>query len=260
MIPLTAAALAGVCLEGSLPQGPLTVSTQPADLGKQRNPCMRTEVGLTGGAALLVDTADFYGRIQLLGAVDGRVELFDERMTVDFGIEPFRGDTVIAPITVSAGGLGATYLGATYGIHGDQKSLISASTRLVLPTAAGYQNQRPLAADIGLTGVYQWTGKTQIHGGLTLYGRRMLGSGPAVPRAGLSGLVGLAWNASPHFGLVLDLPVSAAWTAPFDYLALSPGLRVGTGRWSAELGFMAPLVGGDRTLVAVDLRTAIRFD
>ncbi|MCB9675193.1 MAG: hypothetical protein H6737_08750 [Alphaproteobacteria bacterium] len=260
MIALVSAALAGACTDTPLPQGPLTAALQPGDLGRARTACLRSEVGLGGGAALVIDTADFYGRIQLMGTVDGRIALPDVNLSIDLGVEPYRSDSVIAPISVGAAGLGASWVGATWQFEEADRSVLALTSRVVLPTASGAQNARPLAADIGLVGQYQWTEKTSVHGGLTLYGNRMVGPGPAVPRTAMSGLVGLAFQPTGGFALVLDVPMSVAWSAPVDYLALSPGVRVGTGPWALELGVMKPLAGGDRTLLAADLRTSIRFD
>ncbi|MEZ4322250.1 MAG: hypothetical protein R3F61_32555 [Myxococcota bacterium] len=260
MIAVLSVAMAGACSEDALPQGPLTVTLQPGDLGRARSACLRTEVGLGGGAALVVDTPDFYGRIQLMGTVDGRIALPGTPVSVEVGVEPLRIDNVIAPIAVSASGFGASYVGATWQFDETENSVLSATARVVLPTAGGSQNQRPIAADLGLVGQHRWTEKVDVHGGLMLYGNRMVGPGPDVPRTALSGMAGLAWHPSSHFALVLDVPVSVAWTGPVDYLALSPGVRVGAGPWALELGVMAPLAGADRSLVAADLRTSIRFD
>ena len=260
MIALVSMALATPCTEDALPQGPLTVALQPGDLGDARSACLRSEVGLGGGAALVVDNADFYGRIQLMGTLDGRIALPDANLSIDLGIEPFRSDSVIAPIAVGTSGLGAAWVGGTWQFQSDVDSALAVTGRVVLPTVGGSQNQRPLGADLGLVGQHRWTEKVDVHGGLMLYGNRMVGAGPSAARTSLSGLAGVAWHPSKSFALVLDLPVSVAWAAPVDYIALAPGVRVGAGPWALELGLMAPLVGGDRTLVAADLRTSIRFD
>ena len=111
MIALLSTALAGsICSTNGLPSGPVAVDLRPGALGAVADPCVRTEAAVRAGGSLLVDRPDFYGRLGVFSAVDLRLGL-SERTEVFARVEPFRSDTVIAPVQVDAAGLGASTLG-----------------------------------------------------------------------------------------------------------------------------------------------------
>jgi hypothetical protein len=259
----TAAEPTAPCQTGGRPTGPVSTALLPGALGIVRDPCVRTEVGVAAGGNLLVDTADFYGRIQVATAVDGRIGVSD-RVEVFARVEAFRLDNVIAPVSVANAGLGATALGASVLLDETERGVLAVHGRVVLPTAP-FVNAAPLALDVGLSSL-RTVRNGAVHGGLTLYGRTMLGRGPALPRGGLAGRVGVVRHLSPNgVSVVLDVPVSLGWTGGLDHLGLAGAVRLGTGGPTdarggfVELGLMAPLLGNDRILVAGELRAGYRF-
>lgn len=252
-------ALAAPVCSTAQPTGPVQTALLPGRLGALRDPCIRKEVAITTGGSALVDTPDFYGRIQAVAALDLRWALH-ERVEVFVRPELFRMDQVVAPIAVTASGIGATAVGTAVQLESSDSHAITAHGQVVLPTAP-YVNAAPIAMDLGLSGLYA-TRRGTLHGGATLLGRTMLGSGPADERAALTGRFG----ASRHLGpvsLVLDVPLSVGWTGGLDHLGVAGALRLGgrekPGGVGAELGVFAPVLGNDRTLAALELRVGGRW-
>ncbi len=264
MIPflVVTAVASSVCGGSGRPTGPVTVGLLPGRLGAMVDPCLRTEVGLAAGGSLLVDRPDFYGRLQTYGALDLRVRVH-ERVEISGRSEFWRSDLVLAPVAVSASGLGATRVGVTAILEQTEEQVFAVSSGVVLPTAP-YVNAAPLGLDLALIGARTTRGG-DLHGGLTVYGQTMLGRGPAAEKAALAGRLGITRHITSNgLALVVDLPVSMGWTRGFDHLALAGALRWGTGAGKArglygELGVFAPLLGRERTSAALELRTGYRF-
>lgn len=261
-----------VCNPVGRPSGPVSVGLLPGRLGNTVDPCVRTEAGIAVGGGLLVDTPDFYGRIQAFGALDVRVGL-SERVELHGRFEGFRLDNVIAPVAVSASGIGATSIGMTVVLEQSLDHVISAHGQVVLPTQP-HVNAAPLALDAGMTAA-RAVKNGDLHGGVAVYGQGMLGRGPSAGKAALSGRIGTTQRITKTgLAFVLDAPLSVGWTGGFDHLGLAGAFRFGTGRVGdptpdgespdgrglyGELGVMAPLFGRERTLAALELKIGARF-
>lgn len=256
-----------VCTPGGRATGPVSVGLLPGRLGLLRDPCVRTEVGIGVGGSALVDTADFYGRIQIVGALDARVGL-SERVEVFARVEGLRIDNVIAPVSVSASGIGATAVGASVVLEQSDDHVISVHGQVVLPTAP-YVNAAPLALDLGMSAASAIR-NGDVHGGVTVYGQTMLGKGPSAEKAALAGRVGVTQRLSRHgVSAVFDVPLSVGWTGGVDHVGLAAALRFGSGSggegaqgsgFVTDLGVFAPLLGNDRTLIGGELRVGYRFN
>ncbi len=256
-----AALAAGPCEAAAdgYPVGPVLTPLADGGLGTPQRTCVRSELGVSGGARLTADTANFYGYIVAGLNLDGSVAVHPE-VEVTGRLEAFRLDLGIATLSATSIGLGHLTVGAAWARDLDDLAAVGVRARLVLPTATPlYQVGRPFAAELSFTSVQSPHRMVRVHEGIS--GIVQGGSGgPVALAGGLTANAGVEVRPTKVFGLVVDVDLGLFRTATFDHLAAGLGLRFSDGkRFGFEWGFRLPLAGRERALVTTELRGTVRF-
>ncbi|MCA9572666.1 MAG: hypothetical protein KC656_32725, partial [Myxococcales bacterium] len=192
---------------GATPHGPPQLGLRTGGLGDAQDPCAISQVDAIVGGSLLVDTPDFYGRLQAVGAVQMRYRVHPSDLQVRLRAELVRLDQVIAPVGVSSLGLGATTIGVLQPVGRRIHGATAVHASVVLPT--GYAvGARALGADLGVTADRRWW-----HGHVGLVGDLRVGRGPTSPRGAVVATGGVRHPRTPF---VLDVPASFGWTGALD--------------------------------------------
>lgn len=262
LLVLPASASAAVCDEVTWGQatGPVALGILEGGLGEGHRACGRTEAGIGAGGMLIVDLANFYGRLSADMRVRGswmatdRLELFGR-------FEFFRFDLLITPLTASAMGIGHTNLGANFRILNQDRVALSVHGQVVLPTAVPlYSGVHPLAMDFALAGQFKLHHKVAMHADLGVIHSVGLGAGPAQPRVGATATVGAEFRPVPRFALVTDLHASFGYTAPVDVVSAALALRFSDGkRFGFDFGATIPVAGRERANVRLDFLWTVRL-
>jgi hypothetical protein len=251
---------AGACTEGGLETGFASVSPRAGQLGSGFRPCARDAVGLTLGGALVVDADNFYGNIAGGATVDGSKQL--GRWRVHGSVELLRADLLISAFSDTKLGLGHTMVGVQRELVASNKLVVTADSRVVLPTATAlYEHARPLAIDLGVGLDLAATPWLRVHGHLAGLGSVALSAGPAAPWGGLDARVGAEARAGKVVALVVDADVTYGWTGggALEAVVVAPGLRFGLGDLGIEVSGWVPLVATGRQPMAVSMRPSWRF-
>ncbi|MCB9666148.1 MAG: hypothetical protein H6732_18715 [Alphaproteobacteria bacterium] len=255
------AAWAGPCAEAGdgFVVGPATAGLASGGLGMPRRTCPRTEVGATVFGDLTADTANFYGYVTGGLALDGSWAAHPE-VEITGRLDAVRLDLGIASLSSTTLGLGDLSLGVAWGRDLDDVVAVGVRTALVVPTATPlYQQGRPFGLDLWVTSVQQVHPMVRVHEGV---GGQLTASagGPADPHAGVTVDAGVEVRPVTVFGLAVDVDASLLRTATLDHLAVSPALRFGDGRrFGFDLGVRLPLLGAERSLLALQLRFVARL-
>ena len=139
MITLLAAlAHADVCATDTtaFATGPVALTYEDAELGAPHRLCPRTEVGLLPGGQAIVEATNFYGHIVAGATLHGSWAM-DDKTELFAGIEAFRYDSVIAPISVDYMGFGHVNVGASRRLWDHDTLGVGAHARVAFPTAFG---------------------------------------------------------------------------------------------------------------------------
>jgi hypothetical protein len=249
---MVTAAHAGCAGNPALPSGPVQAWLGEGMMGLAVPTCATTSVGLAPRASLLVDTPNFYGRIQATGTFDATFAP-SERTSFGLALEPFHLESVISALNSSWLGYGATTFTAMQRIDGDGGPVELAMVgRAGLPTPPGVTNNPTFGAEVGLAVATRPTNPVEGHAQL---GMVMTGGlrGPLALRSGLPVTVGVGWSATRRFGLAADVQSSFGTWAAVDHVALAPALRFGAERWGLELAGTVPVAGRERSLAALRL-------
>lgn len=264
ILAVSGSAWAGACDEqGGLPVGPAGVSLWDGGLGHARPVCGRTELAIAPRGTLLADAPAFYGRIVAEAAIEARVATPDgARTAVWLRLDPVRYESVLGAIPSSFLGIGTTSVGLTQRLDdpdGGGPVAVAFASELVLPTAVELTgNSWPVGFELAFA-ADTTKGAWSLHGQLGYVGSAAFTRGPSQLRTGFAGTVGAGLRAGDVFAVVLDVQTAVAYAAVLDHVAVAPGLRFGGGDFGLELAAALPLLGADRTLAAVELRTAVRF-
>lgn len=241
--------------------GPARVGLEAGDLGAGWRACGRKELGLSAGGALTVDLANFYGRLSAPVALDGSWMVTD-RLEVFAQIEFLRAEMLITPLSSSAIGFGHTTFGLSYGFLRSRKLGLAAHARAVLPTAVPlYRNALPFGFDVGLAGQLEINRHIHFHGDANVMFQAMAGKGPAAPRGGGTVLLGAQFVIVPEVGVVVESRARFGWgDEPLELAAGVLGLRLSDcKRFGFEVDALIPIVGRDRTTVALELRASVKW-
>jgi hypothetical protein len=262
LLALPATALAGPCDDAGdgMPTGPVVAGLLDGDLGAPHRACGRNEVALDMGALLLVDTANFYGRLSAGGTLDASAMLTD-RLELLVQFEFLRFENVITPIPATALGVGHLNLGLSGQIYRNDRWTLAVNGKTVLPTASGiYHHAWPVGLDLGLAAQTVVARGVAFHGQAGILGAAAISKGAAGPRMGGALTVGAELRPGKAFAFVLDLYGGFGYRGPLDALAVAFALRFSDGkRFGFELGGILPFAGAERANVAVDLRASIRW-
>jgi hypothetical protein len=256
-----ASAEAGPCdaFSYGLGQGAVQAGIRDGDLGTARRLCGRHEFGVVGGLSLLVDVPNFYGRLKGGLSLEGSYAVH-ERIEVFAAWEAFRYEAVLAPIGSTFIGLGHLAIGGTGRFLDAEKVTVGVTGRVVLPTTWLYKNARPISFDVGVGVLGQVHPTVHLHAQVGVMASAAISAGAADPHAGLAANVGVELRPLPALALVVDLQGNFGYEAPVEMVAAAIGLRLSDRhRFGFELGFTIPIVGRERTAVALDLRWSVRF-
>lgn len=251
MIALLAAAAAHAgCGENpALATGPVQAWLWDGMHGLAVPTCAVDSVGVAPRASLLVDTPNFYGKLQATGTFDAVIAP-DDRTAVGLALEPLHYESVISAISTSWFGYGATSVSASRRVESrDAPVELAMVGRLAVPTPVDRTHNPVLAADLGLA-VASRPAPVEGHLQFGLSGSTGLRA-PAAVRTGLPLTGGVGWSAGRHFGLAADLQGMFGYWATVDHVALAPALRFAGRRAGLEVGASVPVVGRERTLTAV---------
>ncbi len=249
--------------DGGLATGPGVAGLLDGDLGRAHRVCGRNEIAITGGGRATIDTPNFYGHLVGGLTVDGSAMVSD-RVEVYGALEAVRYDSVISALSASTLGLGHTVVGASWRVRDVDAAFgtpgLALNGKVVLPTAFGlYGNSWPVGVDLGLAGLHG-TGPWSTHWQLGLLASGGFGPGPLQPQLGLAPTLGIQWRPGDLFAAVAEVATTFGYTAAVDHVAASVGARVSDGkRWGLQLGGTVPVLGRERALGTVDLRTSIRL-
>ena len=245
--------------QGGLATGPAAISLWDGDLGRSRRACPRTELVAGPRALLLVDTPAFYGQIVASGQIEASIAPSD-RSELWLRLEPIRYQNVISAIPASELGYGFTGVGLTHRLDGGGPSAVALVTELTLPSAIGLQgNALPFGLAAALALQHRYSDLLSTHGQLGYVWSTSFGHGPSQLRTGYVGSFGASLSPGRAFALALDAQAALAYTAPLDHIALAPALRFAAGRFGIELAASLPLLGRERALAAVELRSSWRL-
>lgn len=246
MIPLfLALADASPCEEAGLPEGPVAISVRDGEHGMASRLCPRTEAGLGAAALALDDTGNnnIYGQIRIDAVLDGAVALSEDH-GLTFRLEAFRQHQVISLHTATYTGLGHLSVGSTHVLGRTDRLAYGLTSRLVLPTAFGlYQNQWPVAADVGGAAVFEASSAVRLHGNLNLGASIGLGRGPKQARGLVAPTVGVELRPGKAFSTAISVASSFGEKAALDWLAPGVSFRFGAGDLGIALDAQLPLVG-----------------
>jgi hypothetical protein len=247
-LALSLAAQSDPC-ESGLAQDPIGVGFRDGSFSIPRRACTRTEVALGGTGDLIAEPSQFYGNLRVAGTLAGSWEPIAG--TEIFGqAELIRYQTVISSLSADHLGLGLTALGATHRWLDGDGWLLSATSRITLPTATGlYQRSWPFAVDLGLAGASRATEEIALHGYLGLLASAATSTPD--PRAGVLLDAGASWRPAGWFALAADVEGEVLYRSILDHVALALGFRFFPGDDLAiELALKSPIAGSERTLVA----------
>ncbi len=241
---------ASVCraADEGLPEGPVYAALHEVDFATARRACPRTEVGLGGHGAAIIDTPNFYGALGaqalLFGswALDERTELFATAELVQW---TFAQNATLKGTSL---GLGQLSVGGSRVVISDESLQLAPTARLMLPTATGAADVHLLGLEVGLAAQVRPHRLLEVHG----YAGADLGLGvfspaPAQPRLGALLVAGVQLAPWPWAALAVDLTAHLGHRAALDYVAPALALRFGLGRhFGLELAAGLPIAGADR--------------
>lgn len=226
-----------------MPEGPASIGFAEADMATGRRACPRTEFGLGGRFAAIIDTPNFYGNLGVSGvlfgsfAINDRTEVFATLEAVNYTY------AVNASLSKTGLALGNLTAGATRVLYTPGHFVGSASVRLLLPTSFEIPGARLIGAE--LSHLTEWEPKTwlEVHSAVGVDFTAAISAAQAYPRVGATALIGAALKPVSWFAFVLDVN---GHLGVRSYLAPTAALRFRVASLGIELGGTLPLVGTDR--------------
>jgi len=241
--------------------GPVALGSFEADLATGRRVCPRTEIGLGGRFAAIIDTPNFYGNLGIDGDLFGSyaltpsTELFGHLEAVQF---TYVQNASLKGTSLTLGHMTA---GVTHTFDADREAHLrhGVSARVLLPTSFGIPGVHLVGAEVGHVGSWRaprswrWL---EVHSYLGANLTAGLGAGPALPFATGTLVLGAQLSPFDWAALVVDLD---ARIGPRSALAPAFALRARIFRVNVELAATLPLLGSDRHDLVVGLRVAYGF-
>ncbi len=240
----------------ALPEGPASIGYQQADVAVGRRACPRTEVGLGGRFAAIIDVPNFYGNLGVSGilfgsyALNEKTELFATLEAVNYAY------AVNASLEQTGLTLGNMTVGGTRVMHGGNTFVGSLSARVLLPTSFEIPGARLVGAEVShlMTWVpFHWLA---LHSAVGVDFSAAFSQAQSFPRIGATALIGAELKPISWFAFVLDV---TGHLGVRSYLAPTAALRFRVASLGIELGGSLPLVGTDRHDFIMGGRVSWRF-
>ncbi len=242
-----------------LNEGPIALGYVDADVATGRRVCPRTEAGIGGRGAAVIDTPNFYGYLLVEAIIYGSVAI-GEKTEVFGTLEALHWYYTAqnGPLKIPANNatLGTLTLGVTRHIYGTNTFLGALSGRLLLPTSLAVPNAKIMGAEIGHASTWRPKSWLEVHSYLGLDFDAAIGSGPALPHFGAVLTVGAQFSPVSFASLVLD---ASGRVGPKTYFAPTVALRFRVSQLGIELAGTLPLAGTDRHLFIAGARFNLRI-
>ncbi|MGQ0506705.1 MAG: hypothetical protein ACT4TC_15440 [Myxococcaceae bacterium] len=246
----------------ALPEGPVFTGYAEVDTGVARRACPRTEVGLGGRGAAIIDAANFYGALNADALLFGSWALPNQRTEIFATAEIVHwAYAQNATLKGTSLGLGQLSLGATHVVLSSDRAALAPTARMMLPTATGVTGVHLLGVELGLSGELRPVTPIELHA----YAGADLGVGvfspaPAQPRWGALVVLGMQYTPWRWFGVALDFAGHFGSRAAVDYVAPALALRFAVGKAvGIDLSASLPLAGADRHDFTGALRLTYRL-
>lgn len=226
-----------------LPEGPVALGYAQADVATGRRACPRTEVGLGGRFAAIIDTPNFYGNLGVNGMLFGswafneRTEAFATLEAVNFTY------AVNASLSKTGLTLGNLTAGVTRVLYSSARFVGSVSGRLLLPTSFEIPGARLMGAEASYLSTWVPKSWLEVHSALGVDFSAALSDAQSFPRLGATAILGAALKPTSWFAFVLD---ANGHLGARSYLAPSAAVRFRVASLGIEVGATLPLVGTDR--------------
>ena len=226
-----------------LPTGPAAIGYFEADVATGRRACPRTEFGLGGRFAAIIDAPNFYGNLGVSGVLFGsyalneRTEIFATLEAVNFTY------AVNASLSKTALALGHLTAGATRVLYTPGHFVGSASARLLLPTSFEIPGGRLIGVELSHLTSWEVASFLEVHSALGVDFSAAISGAQAFPRLGGTVVIGGALQPTSWFAFVLDV---SGHLGVRSFLAPTAALRFRVASLGIELGATLPLVGTDR--------------
>lgn len=240
-----------------LMEGPIQIGYHDADLTLGRRACPRTEVGVGARFGAMIDTADFYGGLELETVITASLA-FTDKIELFLLLEPvvyqymqnasLKGSQVV---------FGHLTVGGSYMLYENDRTIGGVSARLLLPTSFAYAGARLLGVDVGYN--FSWRAKDwlEVHTWVGADFTLGLNGAEAFPRVG--GIVSVGAQLSPFDWGALVVDLTGRLGMDHSYLAPLVALRFRIARFGIELGGTLPIVGNDRHDFIAGLRVVYRL-
>jgi hypothetical protein len=245
------------CTSSALPEGPAAVGFLEADWSTGRRACPRTEVGLGGRFAAIIDTPGFYGNLAVNGLVFGSwavrpdLELFGTLEAVSYN---FAQNAVLKATQLTLGNLTA---GASWAYLRTSRFTSALTGRLLLPTSLEIPGAHVAGIEVGDNASLRPLSWLEVHGYLGAEFTAAFSRAESLPRVGGVLLAGVALSPVEWGALVVDLN---GRLGPNTWLAPAVGLRFKIFRLGIELSATLPVAGSDRHNFLFGGRFSWRFD
>jgi hypothetical protein len=240
-----------------LMEGPIAIGYGDADMATGRRTCPRTEIGLGGTFGARLDTADFYGGLDLNTVVFASLA-FTDKIELSVLLEPivfqYLQNASLKGTQLVFGNLTA---GGTYLLYEHDRTIGAVSARLLFPTSFAYSGARLVGIDVSYN--FSWRAKDwlEVHSWLGADFVAGLNGAETFPRVGATLSVGAQLSPFDWGALVVDL--DGRLGMDHSYLAPKVALRFRIARLGIELGATLPLVGNDRHDFIAGLKVAYRL-
>ncbi len=243
LVPFAARAEDSACQGSALPEGPLALGFLEADWSTGRRACPRTEVGLGGRFAAIIDTPGFYGNLAVNGVLFGSwaarpdLELFGTLEAISYNY------TQNAVLKASQLTLGNLTVGASWAYLRTARFTSALTGRLLLPTSLEIPGAHVAGIEVGDNASLRPLSWLEVHGYLGAEFTAAFSRAESLPRVGGVLLAGVALSPFDWGALVVDVNGRVGVTT---WLAPAVGLRFKILRLGIELGATLPVVGSDR--------------
>jgi hypothetical protein len=238
-------------------EGPIAIGYGDADMATGRRVCPRTEVGIGARFGAIIDTADFYGGLELATTIFASLA-FTDKLELSILLEPvvyqYVQNASLKGQQVVFGNLTA---GGTYMLYENDRTIGGVSARVLLPTSFAYSGARLLGVDLGYNFSWRAQDWLEVHTYLGADFIVGLNGADALPRVGGTVLVGAQLSPFDWGALVVDL--TGRLGMDHSYLAPAVAFRFRIARFGIELGATLPVVGNDRHDFIAGLKVAYRL-
>lgn len=259
-VPARAACGAGAQVE---PGAPARVGAGLAGLGQVPETCARSELALSASGSLLIATADFYGGVEATGALRARFAL-DPSFWVSF-TAPSAHYRYYANATVETSSLdlGASAVGAHFGLPVSHAVAVSPFVRVLVPTETVFVSATRYGFDHGVSVTWRAARAFELLGGFAFPAFFTDAFGTVhtelEPTLDVQGSVSPFSRFTALYGFALR--VRAGDTRGFESFDPKLGLRfLPLSELRIELAAAFPLAGDDRTDALLGLDIAWMLD